>query len=43
MISSMFGNPRSPHVADKWQPQKHHTDRNQSNASPTRDAIGSGE
>jgi hypothetical protein len=43
MISSLLGNPRSPYLADKWQPQKHHTDRNQSNASPTRDAIGSRE
>jgi len=43
MISSLLGNPRSPHLAGKWQPQKHHTDRDQSNASPTRRAIGSRE
>jgi hypothetical protein len=43
MISSLMGNPRSAHLADKWQPQKNHSDRNQSNASPTGDAIGSRE
>jgi hypothetical protein len=43
MISSLIGNPRPPHLADKWQPKKHRTDRNQSNASPTRDASGSRE
>jgi hypothetical protein len=43
MIPSLMGNPRFPHIADKWQPQKNHSDRNQSNASPTRDAIGTRE
>jgi hypothetical protein len=43
MIPSLIGNPRSPHLADKWQAQKHRTDRNQSNASPTRDVNSSRE
>jgi hypothetical protein len=43
MISSLLGNPRSALLAKKWQPQKHHSEHNQSNASPARDAISNRE
>jgi len=43
MIPSLIGNPRSLHLADKWQPQKNHSDHDQSNASPRRNAIGNRE
>jgi len=43
MIPSLIGNPRSFHLADNWQPQKNHSDRDEPNASPARDAVGNRE
>jgi hypothetical protein len=38
MISSLTGNPLPTHIADKWQPRKQHSERNQLDASAIRGA-----